>query len=83
MRIKYEANAEYGGFLEINASDFDPAIHTLFDENDKQEPMQFDQFDGMTRDQLKNYLRDANTDFAGNTGDAKLKVLCRSLNKGA
>lgn len=32
VRIVWPANAEYGGFVEINESDFDPEIHTLFEE---------------------------------------------------
>jgi hypothetical protein len=30
VRIKHEASTIYGGFLEINESDFDPKIHELF-----------------------------------------------------
>lgn len=33
VRIVWHANAEYGGFVEINESDFDPKIHTLFVED--------------------------------------------------
>ena len=36
VRIVWPANAEYGGFVEINESDFDPSIHVLFVEGDKQ-----------------------------------------------
>ena len=37
-----------------------------------------DQFDAMSREELKAYLTEKNVDFAGNTGDVKLRVLCRS-----
>ncbi len=31
VRIKHEPSAIYGGFLEINETDFNPEIHELFD----------------------------------------------------
>lgn len=34
VRIVWPANAEYGGFVEINESDFDPKIHKLFVESE-------------------------------------------------
>lgn len=34
VRIVWPANAEYGGFVEINESDFDPKIHTMFVESE-------------------------------------------------
>ena len=34
VRIVWPANAEYGGFVEINESDFDPKIHVLFVESE-------------------------------------------------
>lgn len=33
VRIKHEPSAIYGGFVEINESDFDPEVHELFDES--------------------------------------------------
>lgn len=41
-------------------------------------PVQGDAFDAMSRDELKAFLRDKAIEFAGNTGDAKLRTLCRS-----
>ena len=32
VRIVWPANKEYGGFVEINESDFDPEKHVLFDQ---------------------------------------------------
>jgi len=32
VRIVWPANEEYGGFVEINESDFDPEKHVLFDQ---------------------------------------------------
>ncbi len=37
VRIVWPANAEYGGFVEINESDFDPKIHTLFVESEDEQ----------------------------------------------
>lgn len=37
VRIVHEPSAIYGGFLEINESDFDPKVHTLFDPEAKAE----------------------------------------------
>lgn len=37
VRIVHKPSAPYGGFLEINESDFDPKIHTLFDPDAKPE----------------------------------------------
>ena len=37
VRIVWPANAEYGGFVEINESDFDPKIHKLFVESEEQQ----------------------------------------------
>ena len=31
VQVVSEAHAQYGGFVEINESDFDPKVHTLFD----------------------------------------------------
>ena len=36
VRIVWPANAEYGGFVEINESDFDPKIHKLFVESEEE-----------------------------------------------
>lgn len=32
VRIVWPANEEYGGFVEINESDFDPEKHVLFEQ---------------------------------------------------
>ena len=37
VRIVWPANAEYGGFVEINESDFDPKIHVLFVESEEEQ----------------------------------------------
>lgn len=37
VRIVWPANAEYGGFVEINESDFDPKIHVLFIESEEEQ----------------------------------------------
>jgi hypothetical protein len=63
------------GYVVINASDL-TSIDTLF-----VDAPEADQFDSMTRDELKAYLVAASVDFAGNTGDAKLRVLCREIVK--
>jgi len=61
------------GYIVINKSDM-AEVHELFVESDKPEP---DQFDAMAREELKAFLTSKAVEFAGNTGDAKLRVLCR------
>ena len=40
VRIVWPANAEYGGFVEINESDFDPKIHKLFVESEEEQQVE-------------------------------------------
>lgn len=65
------------GYIVINKSDLGDT-HEVFVEADKHES---DEFDLMQRDELKAYLAAASVEFAGNTGDAKLRVLCREIVK--
>jgi hypothetical protein len=38
-----------------------------------------DEFDAMAREDLKAYLVSKGVEFAGNTGDTKLRALCRAV----
>lgn len=65
------------GYIVVNEKDVADGDVIFVDEKDP-EP---DQFDAMSRDELKAYLTSKAVEFAGNTGDAKLRVLCREIVK--
>ncbi len=78
VRIVSAGHKAYGGFVEINKSDFDATKHTLWEENETAAPTTEDEFSSMSGDDLRAYLTAVNTPFRRNASDESLRSLCRS-----
>ena len=68
VRIVWPANEEYGGFVEINESDFDPEKHVLFEEKEK----------SLTVEEIKAALFEKGVDIPVGAKKAELKALLDS-----
>ena len=70
VRIVWPANAEYGGFVEINESDFDHEKHEIFKEEQKEK--------ALTVEELKNALAEKGIAIPEGAKKAELKALLES-----
>ena len=70
VRIVWPANAEYGGFVEINESDFDPDKHELFKEEQKEK--------ALTVEELKAALTEKGIAIPEGAKKSELKALLES-----
>ena len=70
VRIVWPANAEYGGFVEINESDFDPEKHELFNAEPKEK--------ALTVEEIKAALAEKGIAIPDGAKKAELKALLES-----